>query len=184
GPGDGGARGGAGGVARAGGDRGGALGSAAAPGDAPGLRAGGNVVLDRGMAADPRAGSGRCPGACGAGDGDGGDGIHRGAADVRAADPLPGVRAAGAAAGAGSAGRPAAGGAADVGAQLPALPGRRAVAAGARVRPAAAAARRGGGGRTAVNLGWLRFSLWMLAYMALALVPMAIALAGPTPELR
>lgn len=35
-----------------------------------------------------------------------------------------------------------------------------------------------------MNLGWLRFSLWMLAYMALALVPMAIVLAGPTPELR
>ena len=35
-----------------------------------------------------------------------------------------------------------------------------------------------------MNLGWLRFSLWMLAYMALALVPMAIALAGSTPELR
>ncbi|MFZ7095360.1 ferric reductase-like transmembrane domain-containing protein [Luteimonas dalianensis] len=35
-----------------------------------------------------------------------------------------------------------------------------------------------------MNLGWLRFSLWMLAYMVLALVPMAIALAGPTPELR
>lgn len=35
-----------------------------------------------------------------------------------------------------------------------------------------------------MNLGWLRFSLWMLAYMALALVPMAIALAGSTPEVR
>ena len=35
-----------------------------------------------------------------------------------------------------------------------------------------------------MNLGWLRFSLWMLAWMALALVPMAIALLGPLPDAR
>ncbi|MCK9487965.1 MAG: ferredoxin reductase family protein [Xanthomonadales bacterium] len=35
-----------------------------------------------------------------------------------------------------------------------------------------------------MNLGWLRFTLWMLAYMALALLPMAIALVGNTPEAR
>src|SRR5690606_4264965 len=174
GPGGGGARGRAGGVACARSDRGGAVGSAAAPGDAPGVRAGGDVVLDRGVAADPRAGSRGCPGAGGAGDGAGGDGFHRGAADVCAADPVSGVCAAGAAAGPGADVAAAAGRAAGVGAQLPAGPGRGAVAAGARVWPAAAATRRHGGGWPAVTLGWLRFSLWMLAYMALALVPMAI----------
>lgn len=35
-----------------------------------------------------------------------------------------------------------------------------------------------------MNLSWLRFCLWMLAYMAMALLPMAIALAGDTPAVR
>ncbi|MDQ3495610.1 MAG: ferredoxin reductase family protein [Pseudomonadota bacterium] len=35
-----------------------------------------------------------------------------------------------------------------------------------------------------MNLGWLRFCLWMLAYITLALVPMAIALLGEVPALR
>ncbi|MCD9033252.1 ferredoxin reductase family protein [Luteimonas sp. Y-2-2-4F] len=35
-----------------------------------------------------------------------------------------------------------------------------------------------------MNLGWLRFWGWMLAYMALALLPMAVALAGETPAAR
>lgn len=35
-----------------------------------------------------------------------------------------------------------------------------------------------------MNLGWLRFCLWLLAYAALALVPMAIALAGEVPPRR
>ena len=35
-----------------------------------------------------------------------------------------------------------------------------------------------------MNLRWWRFALWILAYMALALVPMAIALAGDTPAAR
>lgn len=35
-----------------------------------------------------------------------------------------------------------------------------------------------------MNLGWLRFTLWMLAYAALVLLPMAVALAGDAPEVR
>lgn len=35
-----------------------------------------------------------------------------------------------------------------------------------------------------MNLGWLRFCLWLMAYAALALVPMAIALAGEVPPAR
>lgn len=35
-----------------------------------------------------------------------------------------------------------------------------------------------------MNLGWFRFTLWMLAYSALVLLPMAVALSGEVPAVR